>query len=87
MDIKVQRDVAIIPPNELEVVVELKTPINLEKSVILVGGSICNSNSHRSHYWDARLELVDGKHIIVKRAYTSLSPAEVSWQVLEFVKE
>lgn len=36
MDVKVQRGVAVIQPNELEVVVELNTPVNPEKSVILI---------------------------------------------------
>lgn len=88
MDIKVQRDVAIIPPNELEVVVELTTPVNPEKAIVLFGGSIyCAIGNNYSNHWDARLDLIDDRHIKATRAYPGSYPAEVSWQVVEFVKE
>lgn len=88
MDVKVQRGVAVIQPNELEVVVELKTPVNPEKAIVLFGGSIYGYTSDGiSTNWDVRLDLIDEQRVKVTREYPSLYPAEVSWQVLEFVKE
>lgn len=88
MDVKVQRGVAIIPRDKIEVVVELKNPVNPEKSIGLFGGSICGLGySNYFSHWDARIDLIDGQHIKVTRAYPSIFPAEVSWQVLEFIKE
>ena len=92
MDVKVQRGVADIQPKELEVVVELKTPVNPEKAIVLFGGSIYGIDNYGdygdySNNWDARLDLIDEQHIKVTRAHPSLYHAEVSWQVLEFVKE
>lgn len=88
IDVKVQRGVAIIQSGKLEVVVELNSPVNPEKSVILFGGSIyCAIGNNYSNHWDARLDLIDERHIKATRAYPSSYPAEVSWQVVEFVKE
>lgn len=87
MDVKVQRGVAIIPSNESEVIVKLDTPVNPEKAIVLFGGSIYGGyNYDDSGDWDTRLDLINGQHIKVKRAFPGLFPAEVSWQVLEFVK-
>lgn len=87
MDIKVQRGVAIIPQDESEVVVELDAPVNPEKTVVIFGGSIYGYDSTGSAYWDARLDLIDEQHVKATRSYPSFYTAEVSWQVLEFVKE
>lgn len=88
MDVKVQHGVAIIQSGKLEVVVELTTPVNPEKSVILFGGSIyCAIGNNYSNHWDARLDLIDDRRIKATRAYPSSYPSEVSWQVVEFVKE
>ena len=87
MDVKVQRGVAIIPSNESKVIVELDTPVNPEKAIVLFGGAICGGISNYSGSWEARLNLINGQHVKATRAYPSYYPAEVSWQVVEFVKE
>lgn len=56
MDVKVQRGVAIIPSDKLEVVVELKNSVKPEKSIALFGGPIYGYYSH-SAYWQV-LEFV-----------------------------
>lgn len=88
MDVNVQRGVAIIPEEETTLVVELKQKVNPDKAVVLFGGSICGSRyNYDSSYWDARLVLLDSKHIEVKRAYPSAYTAEVAWQVVEAVPD
>lgn len=88
MDIKVQRGVAIIPEDETTLVVELKQKVNPDKAVVLFGGSICGSSyNYASSYWDARLVLLDSKHIEVKRAYPFAYTAEIAWQVVEAVPD
>ena len=81
---KVQSGIATIPENETETVVELKHPVNLEQAFIVPGGSVFGGGSSGgdSTFWDARLVLVDNKHLSVKRAYLSAYKAEVSWQVV-----
>ena len=86
MDVKVQRGVAIIQPNKTEEIVELKYKVNPEKAIVMFCGSIYGSYGNSSD-WDVLLDLIDEHHIKVTRAYPSLYPAEVSWQVVEFVKE
>lgn len=86
MDVKVQRGLAIIPQYKLEEIVELKHKVNPEKAIVMFGGSIYGSYGNSSD-WDVLLDLIDEHHIKVTRAYPSLYPAEVSWQVVEFVKE
>ena len=87
MDVKVQRGVAIIPEDETTLVVELKQKVNPDKAVVLFGGSIYGSCNYHSYYWDARLVLLDSKHIEIKRAYQSAYTAEVAWQVVEAVPD
>ena len=87
MDVKVQRGVAIIPEDETTLVVELKQKVNPDKAVVLFGGSICGSSDGYSGDWDARLVLLDSKHIEVKRVYPSAYTAEVAWQVVEAVPD
>lgn len=88
MDVKVQRGVAIIPEDETTLVVELKQKVNPDKAVVLFGGSIYGTNiNNYSNRWDARLVLLDSKHIEIKRAYPSEYTAEVAWQVVEAVPD
>ena len=87
MDIKVQRGVAIIPENKTTVTVELKKAVNPERAVVLHGGSIYGFITGNSNYWDARIVLLDSKHIEVKRAYPSIYTAEVAWQVVEVIPD
>lgn len=85
MDIKVQRGVAIIPENKTTVTVELKKAVNPERAVVLHGGSGgCGGNSN---YWDARIVLLDSKHIEVKCVYPSIYTVEVAWQVVEVIPD
>lgn len=89
MDVKVQRGEAIIQPYKQEEIVELKYKVNPEKAIVMFCGSICGYSdiSGYSTYWDARLDLIDEKHIKVTRGYPSSYSMKVSWQTLEFVKE
>ena len=89
MDVKVQRGIAIIPKEEKMVVVELKKAVNLDRSFVLFGGSIYGSDYYRnySNNWDARLFLLDEKHIEIKRAYDPSYEAEVAWQVVEVIPD
>lgn len=84
MNVKVQHGVTIIPEKQKEVIVELEHSVNREQAFIAPGGSIygCDSYSGSSDYWDARLALVDSKHLSIKRAYPSSYEAEVAWQVV-----
>lgn len=85
MDIKVQRGVAIIPEKETTVTVELKKAVNPERAVVLHGGS--GGGGGNSNYWDARIVLLDSKHIEIKRAYNLGFIAEVAWQVVEVIPD
>lgn len=89
MDIKVQRGVAIIPGNKTTTIVALKKAVNPERAVVLHGGSVDGANygNNPSVCWDARIVLLDSKHIEIKRSYASAYNAEVAWQVVEVVPQ
>lgn len=88
MDIRVQRGVAEIPDYEKSIIVELEHEVNPEKTIVVHSGSVYgDSGSNYSGSWDSLLVLLNSKQIEVKRAYDSIFPAEVSWQVVEFIQK
>lgn len=82
--IKVTRKTTIIPDGKYELIVELEREVNPETTIIVPCGSIGGggSNAGNPGYWDARLELLDNKHLLIKRGWNYWS-AEVSWQLVE----
>mgnify|MGYP001033100785 FL=1 len=84
--IKVTRKTTIIPDGKYELIVELEREVNPETTIIVPCGSINDgSNGSSTDYpgdWDARLELLDNKHLLIKRGWNYWS-AEVSWQLVE----
>ena len=82
---RVQRGVAVIRKREKECIVELEREVDLDNAIVLNGGSIYGNSvdSNYSSYWDARLELIDSKHIRATRAYPAVISCSVAWQVVE----
>lgn len=84
--IRVMRGTTTIPDGKGEIIVELDHEVNPETTVIVPCGSIYDGNGSISTdypgYWDARLELLDSKHLLIKRGW-SYWRVEVSWQLVE----
>ena len=83
----VQRGIITIPSESKEASATLTQSVNLNKAVVLYGGSIYGSDSTSSDYpgfWDARLVLAAANKVTVTRAYASSYTATVPYQVLEF---
>lgn len=84
--IRVMRGTTIIPDGKYEMVVELDHEVEPATTIIVPCGSIGDGSA--SYYggdpgnWDARLELLDNKHLLIKRGWNYWS-AEVSWQLVE----
>lgn len=83
--IRVMRGTTIIPDGKYEMVVELDHEVEPATTIIVPCGSIYGGGSSGGGipgYWDARLELLDNKHLLIKRGWNYWS-AEVSWQLVE----
>lgn len=81
----VQRGIITIPGESTEASATLTKSVNLNKAVVLYGGSIGGASGLTDYpgYWDARLALAANK-VTVTRAYSYGYKATVSYQVLEF---
>ena len=83
----VQRGIITIPANSKEASATLTQSVNLNKAVVLYGGSIYDGGSTSNDYpgyWDARLVLAAANKVTVTRAYGASYTAIVPYQVLEF---
>lgn len=83
--IRVMRGTTIIPDGKYEMVVELDHEVEPATTIIVPCGAINDGGSHyggNPGKWDARLELLDNKHLLIKRGWNYWS-AEVSWQLVE----
>ena len=81
----VQRGIITIPGESKEASATLTQSVNLNKAVVLYGGSICAGRTGDGPgLWDARLVLAAANNVTVTRAYASSYAATVPYQVLEF---
>ena len=82
----VQRGIITIPANSKEASATLTQSVNLNKAVVLYGGSIDDGtiSAGTPGLWDARLVLTTSHEVTVTRAYASSYTATVSYQVLGF---
>ena len=71
--IRVMRGTTIIPDGKYEMVVELDHEVEPATTIIVPCGSISHGiTSTPTAYpglWDARLELLDNKHLLIKRGW------------------
>ena len=78
----VQRGIITIPAKGKEASATLTQSVNLNKAVVLYGGSIGGEGNPGS--WDAQLVLAAANKVTVARAYAPGYTATVPYQVLEF---